>query len=186
MYWQIQSNQWPYLKFCHRNHKFIERARHIAKPDRVIQLNYKEVCTPMQVVKRPVGGRISNTEERICSSFLTWIMIHVTTQILQVRIACLQYIIIQKGKKDMKWKAEFFSAPIPYVYIKYVKYVYTKCVIKKIRKIVILLGYPNKMRRYCWWNPNCGDWRCTSFQYSQPNLCDSMRNTQNYYENIPL
>ena len=32
----------------------------------------------------------------------------------------------------MKWKAEFFSAPIPYVYIKYMKYVHTKCVIKKI------------------------------------------------------
>ena len=29
---------------------------------------------------------------------------------------------------------------------------------------VILLGYPNKLRRYCQWNPKRCDWRLTIFQ----------------------
>ena len=47
-------------------------------------------------------------------------------------------------------------------------------------EIVILLGYPNKLQRYCQWNPKRCDWRLTIFQiyvaYSsvQKQLCGSV------------
>ena len=47
-------------------------------------------------------------------------------------------------------------------------------------EIVILLGYPNKLRWYCQWNPKRCDWRLTIFQiyvaYSsvQKQLCGSV------------
>ena len=56
------------MELCHRNRDTPERAKHTATPDRVMELNYRKVCT-MQTMKQPVYERASNTEERNCSTF---------------------------------------------------------------------------------------------------------------------
>ena len=45
VYWRIKSNQRAHLELYYRNPGTFERTMHIAEPDRVIQLNYGEVCT---------------------------------------------------------------------------------------------------------------------------------------------
>ena len=45
MFWRIQSNRQVHLELFHRNPDTLRRARHTAKPDHLIQVNYWEVHT---------------------------------------------------------------------------------------------------------------------------------------------
>ena len=108
-------------------------------------------------------------------------MINLIPQILKARTASLQNGISSKNVARV-WleKTEFFfdfnsvQTFLCVVYTntgsKAIKYSFRHGAIwkyktKKIWKIVILLGYPNKMRWYCRWNfTKCSNWSWTNFQ----------------------
>ena len=70
LYWRIPPKRVTHLELGHRNLGILERTRHIAKSNCVIQLNYGDVCTDARC-KLVIRWERSNTEEWNCFSFQT-------------------------------------------------------------------------------------------------------------------